>query len=309
MTTEIETQVTDSPAGEVVSPSQSAETIIPETPAVSAEDTELAKAHAAIEQAKTPEEKEQARDGYQRRKDAKEFRETQERARTLELELAHERGRREAYERIGVASVPQVQPQQVQEPVIPAPPMPTKPSPEAFKDAEGYEDQGAYYEALADWKAECKFIERDHQQNIERIKADNLQRAEQGQALVNDIIQAYPDFATKMNLHRPSPAVGEALGILATIDRKSAIDSANYLVNNPAELQRLNAMHPEAARISLGQLAQRLSLPPVQPKKVSNAPPPASQVVSTETHETFDPVKSDMDTYARHHPACAPWLK
>jgi hypothetical protein len=71
--------------------------------------------------------------------------------------------------------------------------------------------------------------------------------------------------------------VGESIGVLATIDRKAAIETANYLVNNPAELQRINAMHPEAARITLGQLSRSLpSAPP--PKTTTTTAPPITPV-------------------------------
>lgn len=261
-----------SPAGEVVSPSQTVETVSPEAPAASTEDKELAEAQAAIEQAKTPEDKERARDGYQRRKDAKEYKVTQEKARSLELENARLKGRME-----GMGTVQQVPPVQVEEPKIPAPQMPPKPLKESFKDAEGYEDQAAYIEALADHSAKCAVIEYKHEQYVERIKADTRRQAEQGQALVSEIIQAHPDFADKMNLHRPSQAVGESIGVLATIDKKAAIETAYYLVNNPAELQRINALHPEAARITLGQLAATLPAKP-PPKTTTNAPPPIPEL-------------------------------
>jgi hypothetical protein len=302
-------QITASPTGEVVSPSPIAEPEVIETPAVSTEDQELATAQEAIEQAKTPEEKERARDGYQRRKEAKEYRVTQERARSLELELAEERGRRQALESMRVSTPEPQASAQAQPPQIPAPQLPPKPRQEDFQDNDGYQDQEAYFEALADYKAECKFIERDHQQNLARMQEEQRRMTEQGNAFVDEIIQAHPDFAEKMRLHTPSEAVGRSLGILKTLDTKAAIETAYYLASNPAELKRLNQMAPEAVTITLGQLAAKLALPPVQPNRVSNAPQPVSPVTSTEVNETFDPKTCDMDTYGRHHPACPSWLK
>ena len=294
METEQEIQIEQpvSPAGEVVSPSQPAETVMTEAPAASTEETELAAAQAAIEQAKTPEDKERARDGYQRRKEAKEYRETQERARTLELENARLKGRME-----GMGPVQQAQPVQIQEPQIPAPAMPPRPDSSQWEAIEDYEaQQEKKFELLADWKAQCRLIEYQHEQTVERLKADNIRQVEQGQALVNDIIHAHPDFAEKMNYHRPSQAVGESIGVLATIDKKAAIETAYYLVSNPAELQRINQMHPEMARIALGQLAARLPATPPA-KTTTNALPPINPITPASQTAEIDLAKLETGEF------------
>ena len=309
------TQVTASPTDEAVSSSPAVETVpVIEGPTPSAdekENQEIAAAEAAVEQATDPEAKERAKEGYQRRVDARTHRQTKERVRELEIQVAQETARREVYERLGVRQ----ETQPVQEaPQIPGPQLPAAPTREAFtKDVDGYAefDQVAYAVAMAKHEVTCEFLNRDHQQHLERIQAENQQKAQEGQTFVSEIVQAHPEFDSLSRQYPPSPAVGEAVGILANINRKMAIEAAYYLVKNPEELRRLNALHPEAAKIAVGQLAERLSLPPAKPNLVSAAPNPTQPVKTTETQTTFDPNKASMEEIGRQHPATAnlPWLR
>lgn len=297
---------TTSPAGEVASPSPgaSAETEVVQQPT---DDQELVAFQAELENAKTPEEKEQARRGYQQRQEARRTRDRERQE--LEMRAIKAETRAEVLER---TSRPPAEATQAQPPEIPAPAMPPRPDPSLWLGIEDYEArEEKKIELLAKWQADCQMVQWKHEREVEQRRTETQRQAEQGQALVNDIIEAHPDFAEKMHLHSPSQAVGESLGILATIDRKAAIETAYHLVNNPAELRRINGMHPEAVRLALGRIAERLSLPPVPSKKVSEAPPPAQQVVSTETTETYDPYNADMETRGRHHPATEglPWLR
>lgn len=287
MTKEITEQVIESPAVEVVSTSPEAETTPSEVPATSMEDQELAEAQAAIEKAETPEDKERARDGYQRRKAAKELRETQERARTLELELAQEKVRREVYERLG---------SQRQEPVVPQAPeinvppvqLPPRPDSSLWTDSDGYEDSDKKMEILADWRADCKLAERDHQRNLEKMQEEQRVLQEKAFNFFNTVVSKYPDFA-ELTRTGPQPTDNVMAFILNTENSEKV---AYYLAKNPQEIGRLNRMQLRDAAISIGRIDARMGISTPQPRTTPSAPAPITPV--TPSGPLSSPASEDM---------------
>lgn len=194
-------------------------------------------------------------------------------------------------------------------------PMPTR---EAFtKDVDGYPefDEGEYLATIGKVAQENAVRTVKHEHKMETVKTETQHRAEQGQTLVNEVIETHPEFRELMTQTQPSPAVGEALFILGTSgdkdDRNGAVEAAFFLAKNPGEMRRLNAMNPQAALVAIGKLSAKLALLRVNSKAVSDAPEPTGPVKVTDSPDTFDPVKSTSKEYARHHPMAdkLPWLK
>ena len=295
---QIETQVIDSPAEEVVS-SDAAEIEASGTPATPEADEEIAALDAAIEAAPTPEAKKSAQDKRnsawaQMRREAKE---TKEQLRRVELEAAEERGRREILERLQVnpaATAPVA-------PVKPEIQLPAKPKPEDYQDDDGYVDQAAHFEALADWKAECKFLERDAQRVAEEQRRQQEQTANAQQNWEQQGEAKFPGFTAKVKsrmmpiLNTLDPGKFQALtGALS--ESPVSHDLAVYLSDNPTELRRLAGLSPFAAIKEIGYLEKKLEKP--KPKTTTSAPSPITPV-QTGGEAITDIMQLDGDDYLR----------
>jgi hypothetical protein len=273
---EILNQEPVSPAGEVVSP-DAAEIEVPGTPATPEEDNEIAALEAAIEAAPTPEAKKNAQEKRntawaQNRRERQAAKEEAAKARE---EAAFYRGQAEALQK--APATPAVTAAPVQPEVL----LPPKPKPEEYTDADGYVDQAAHFEALADWKAECKFMERDAQrvageQRQKQEQAANAQQSweQQGEA-------KFPGFTEKVKsrmmpiLNTLDPGKFQALtGALS--ESPVSHDLAVYLSDNPTELRRLTGLSPFAAIKEIGYLEKKLEKP--KPKTTTNAPTPITPV-------------------------------
>ena len=179
--------------------------------------------------------------------------------------------------------------------------LPQKPRPEDYTDADGYVDQAAHFEALADWKAECKFMERDAQQAVERQRQQQEQTANAQQSWEQQGEAKFPGFTEKIKtrmmpiLNTLDPGKFQALtGALS--DSPVSHDMAVYLADNPGELRRLAGLSPFAAIKEIGYLEKKLEKP--KPKTTTSAPSPITPV-QTGGEAITDIMQLDGDEYFR----------
>ena len=297
MTDELELQsnVTPEPTGEV-SP-DTAEIEVSGTPATPDEDNEFAALDAAVEAAPTPEAKKSAQDKRnsawaKNRREARDAKEAEAKARE---EAAFYRGQTEALQKVPVIAPVSTAPPQ------PAVTLPVKPRPEDYQDADGYVDQAAHFEALADWKAECKFMERDAQRAAEDQRRQQEQTANAQQSWEQQGEVKFPGFTEKVKsrmmpiLNTLDPGKFQALtGALS--DSPLSHDLAVYLSDNPATLRELAKLSPFAAIKEIGYLEKKLEKP--KPKTTTGAPAPITPV-QTGGEVITDIMQLDGDEYFR----------
>ena len=286
-----------SPADEAVS-SDAAEIEVSGTPATPEVDEEIAAFDAAIESAPTPEAKKSAENKRntawaQLRRERQAEKEAAAKARE---EAAFYRGQAEALQK-GIPATPAVATAPAKLELI----LPPKPKPEEYQDADGYVDQAAHFEALADWKAECKFLERDAQRAIEEQRRQQTQTANAQQNWEQQGEAKFPGFKNKIErqmmpiLNTLTPDKFQALtGALS--ESSVSHDLAVYLSDNPGELRRLAGLSPFAAIKEIGYLEKKLEKP--KPKTTTGAPTPITPV-QTGGEAITDINQLDGDEYFR----------
>jgi hypothetical protein len=301
MPEEIEGQVVESPTGEVESP-ELAE-IQEVVPATTEEDDELAGLQAKVDQATNDTERVEA-EGRRNKafaKIRKARKEAEEKSRALELQLAEEKGRRETLEQFG-AKPPDI-PVATPALQVPAPQLPPRPDPKLWTDDEGYVDEEKKVELLADWRADCKFIERDHKQEQEKAKTaqqkltqDQVSFEQQGEA-------KYPGFVNKVKSRlapilsqMPVEWAGPVTGFISKSPQNYEL--IVYLADNPAEMRRLTTLDAANAMREVIALEGKLKKP--ESKKTTNAPGPIIPLGGSDTIiASLDDIKNDDEWFAR----------
>ena len=155
----------------------------------------------------------------------------------------------------------------------------SKPRKEDFKDSEGFDDSDAYTEALVDWKAECKFQEREAKREVEKRKGER----EIQQKRVSDwFVSAeakYPDFPTadRAPTLAITPVMAEAM-----IDSEFGHEIGNFLGKNPQEAPRISKLTSVSQVREIGKLEVKFANPAETPKKIkTDAPTPIIPITST----------------------------
>lgn len=152
-----------------------------------------------------------------------------------------------------------------------------KPQTEEKPKVDQFQSYEEYLEALADWKAEQKFTEREKKREQEtrqerasrefnELRSTFAQRAEQA-------AEKYEDFEEVA--FSPDVPVSEAM-VPAILSSEHGPDLMYYLGQNPKEAARIARLSPIAAARELGKLEAKLSEPPA--KRPSKAPEPINPV-------------------------------
>ena len=170
---------------------------------------------------------------------------------------------------------------------------PTQPPGDGRPDPATYElgvyDAG-YIEALTDWKAD-RAIQRVTAQQDERRKTGEVIGKFQQQS--EKLFPDGPPEGLQAFLRIPEVPVG-ALEVIAASDIGPKL--AEYLGDNPAEMNRLRAMSPTMQARELTRVETRLSEPPkATPKTATDAPEPPPQARGA--GGTFK-VSADTDDFA-----------
>lgn len=147
-----------------------------------------------------------------------------------------------------------------------------------------FTDDDAYFEALADWKAEQKVQQFSRQTQAERAQEADARQQDSKFELYQERVQqaadALPDY---------SAVVGESEVPAAPHVLESILDSdvgpqlAYHLAKNPDVAERLNAMTPVQAAREIGRLEASMTAPPASasattPKRTTQAPAPITPV-------------------------------
>lgn len=142
-----------------------------------------------------------------------------------------------------------------------------------------------YLEALADWKAEQKFSEREKktkEESTNRERVERLQKAastfEERSEKIREKYEDFDDVVYDENLP-VTPAMSEAI-----LDSDIGPEILYHLGTNPKEASRIARLSPFAAAREIGKIELKLSTP--QPKKPSNAPDPINPVGGKEKVST-----------------------
>jgi hypothetical protein len=132
-------------------------------------------------------------------------------------------------------------------------------------------DYTAWQKNLTEWnrKQLRKELEQEKQEEVKKARFQTYQQR------ADEFANEHPDYADKINSLMVSATMREAI-----METDIEPQIAYHLANNPSETQAMLAKSAPAQAFAIGQLAERLKakpapeLPQVQPKTVTNAPPP-----------------------------------
>lgn len=165
----------------------------------------------------------------------------------------------------------------------------TQERPAGKPTADQFEDHSEYVEALTDWKVDQKLGERDQRQEAATKATTWQQRADAVKAEI-------PDFDTV--LAGSTAPMSQAMA--QTIQESDMGPKVAYhLAQHPEESARIAGMSPLAAARELGKIEATLSTAKAaepEPKKVTSAPTPPTPIGSGRS-TVGDPGKMSMSDY------------
>ena len=152
------------------------------------------------------------------------------------------------------------------------PATPEAPRPDQFRTTE------EYIEAVAEYKAEQKFAEREARQQRTQVDSTYAEREE----AVRDKYNDFEDVA-----YNPDLTIST---IMAEAIKESDIgpEIAYHLGKNPKEAKRIFALSPLAQAREIGKIEASLTSAPPAVKKTSSAPEPIKPVGSRSTTPKYD---------------------
>lgn len=152
---------------------------------------------------------------------------------------------------------------------------PDKPTLEAFDF-----DQEAYSEALADWKVEQKFAEREERANQQKAQKTAQEKSAAFKGREAAFAAANPDYYD-VAYTAPINYSEAMLGAIQESDEAPAI--AYYLAQHLDEAVDISQLSPFAAAKAIGRIEAQLSVPATtsQPRTVPRAPPIAPTIQGT----------------------------
>jgi len=145
-------------------------------------------------------------------------------------------------------------------------------------------DAEAYVEALSDWKADQKLVQREQQTYQQTTVASYEERVEKARDT------HYPDYDDVVGkpYEEGGPAISPLMGD-AIMMEANGVDVAYYLGKNVSESVRIAKMPPLQQALEIGKLAVKLAGETPPTKKVSSAPHPIKPVGSRTVSGVTDP--------------------
>lgn len=160
-----------------------------------------------------------------------------------------------------------------------------------------YNSYEEWVEAVADYRAEKRFVELQHQseeraaQETERKAAESRRAAyEKSVATIEDRYPDYHDVTAEMPVTR---LMAEFI-----LEHDRGPDIAYYLGKHPDEAMRIANLSPVKQGFELAKLEAKLVTPGGQAKTASTAPEPINPVRPKERAPAADPSKMTMAEYA-----------
>jgi hypothetical protein len=138
---------------------------------------------------------------------------------------------------------------------------------------DNYDSDEAYIEAIADYKAEAKFVEIERRREQQRVKQQVATKFDEASKKYDD----WEEVVAEANYIPSTPAMAEAIAT-----SENVADVFYYLAKNPSDAKRIASLSPIAAAREIGRIDARLSNPekpkeqPIQ--KTTAAPRPARTV-------------------------------
>lgn len=186
---------------------------------------------------------------------------------------------------------------------------PSKPKPKA----EDFETTEAFFEALADWKTEAGIGAALQKEREERTRTEQKQKLDE----LNNKLQAgwRKKLEAAMKVHADFEPVTTSKELIERIPPGSVLDAAilhrpegaeilYYFGKHPEELENVLALEAPLDQVfALAAIEQKIAQGRVPPRRVTEAPPPASETSGKATVEE-DPVgeairKGDVSNYMR----------
>lgn len=160
---------------------------------------------------------------------------------------------------------------------------------------ESFESYEEFSEALADWKVEQKFAEREQRQQAETAAQAAKRQQAEFSTRIREAATRAPELIDLVNDDTlpVSPAMGDVIRSVA-----NGPDVLLYLHQNREEAARLYDMPPHVAAFELGRLAAGIQ--PPQPRRVTVPPKPINTLGGGASPTPFDPSTiKDGDEYKR----------
>lgn len=174
--------------------------------------------------------------------------------------------------------------------------MPQKPK------REDYDDEDAYFEALADYRAEQKLAEqqkKQEQKTEQQRQQEEQQRVAKAVDQVNQSgISEFEDYEDVVLDNNSLQITDNMVRTIADMDYGHRV--AYHLGKNPDKAAELANMSASKQAAELGKLESQLTQNPGKKKKSKAPAPPSSVKGSGETSESGEPSDNDdIDTWMR----------
>lgn len=163
---------------------------------------------------------------------------------------------------------------------------------------ENFESDDQYIEAMADYKVDQKLSQREAQQ---KVVQEQTSKAETWQSKMDAARAEIQDFDAIME-GADFPVANHVAELIMEHDHGPKL--MHHFAQNPAEVEKLNAMSPAKAAFELGKLATKFdaapdtaSSKPAAAAPVSKAPPPAGRQVGAGRATTPALGDLSMDDY------------
>lgn len=196
---------------------------------------------------------------------------------------------RDYYKGLAEGRQPQEEPKPA--PVI-IPGLPPKPTVDQFEDYE------QFIEAVADWTADKKLLEREHKQQQAQAAESHKTAYDKHQERVNAVATVHPDYDDA--LESVADVIFPVTTIESIIESEHSAEVSYFLGKNRAEAERIAKLPPVKQLIEIGKIEAKFEKkeePP--PKRITQAPAPITPVNAKQSLAP-DPANMSDDEWLAH---------
>lgn len=179
---------------------------------------------------------------------------------------------------------------------VPAAPQPQTLVPPKWEDFESEED---FQSAMVDYRVELKLQQRDQKAQEQQKQQQQQQSQAEMQRVWNERVAAqkaqFQDFDSVVYGSKVPITDAMASAIMAS-EQGPAI--AYHLGSNPTEAARIAKLEPYAAAAAIGRLETTLTK--LEPRKITNAPPPIKTVNGQGSSPGKDPLQMSQVEFRKY---------